>query len=570
VLTPREWEVLALLREGCSNEEVARRLGISVAGAKYHVSEILSKLGVSSREEAARWTPERRPWWAAAVAPLAGLRRPRFGWLSPAVAGALAVLATVGVGLLVWGVLATGGGGNGEPPGAGEPPEALSSEGTSGPAAARGADSCPGETPRPAEGASNTFAYAAPDETIWLANTDGSSAQQLTCGPTGAQNAAWSSSGRFLAHVDGEGQLSILDTNNGHDAVVDDGKAGSIRYGSVPPGSSLQWSPVEDTLAYEKYDPADPRLPLGIWAVRPGGAPTVLVQAPGLRRLSWSPDGSHIVYELRSEGAATPSVSRTNRLFLMNADGSDPHELTDGMFPSWSPDGRLLAYWKENRGGSSTIGDIYIMDIESGREFSLGEFSSDEQPQWSPDRSRYVFHHLAIDPEAQSATPLFDRPSVILGWSPDGTKVAYIEGAAFGPPPRSLVILNTESGTRTTFHTSTARTAHAAGSGYYGTWSPDGRYYAFVAMEAEGTASSALLVADSDSGTASRILGDVNLGEVSVSYSPDGSRLLIRQDVFDSPSIWIANRDGSGLQKVADGVPLRAGGGEWRPTATTP
>ncbi len=41
ILTPREWEVLALLRESLSNDEIAQRLGISLAGAKYHVSEIL-------------------------------------------------------------------------------------------------------------------------------------------------------------------------------------------------------------------------------------------------------------------------------------------------------------------------------------------------------------------------------------------------------------------------------------------------------------------------------------------------------------------------------------------------
>ena len=53
ILTPREWEVLALLRESLSNDEIAQRLGISLAGAKYHVSEILGKLGVTSRDEAA-------------------------------------------------------------------------------------------------------------------------------------------------------------------------------------------------------------------------------------------------------------------------------------------------------------------------------------------------------------------------------------------------------------------------------------------------------------------------------------------------------------------------------------
>ena len=39
-LTPREWEVLALVREGLTNEQIADRLGISRDGAKYHVSQI--------------------------------------------------------------------------------------------------------------------------------------------------------------------------------------------------------------------------------------------------------------------------------------------------------------------------------------------------------------------------------------------------------------------------------------------------------------------------------------------------------------------------------------------------
>ena len=61
VLTPRQWEVLRLVREGLSNEEIARRLGISTDGAKFHVSEILSKLGVTSRREAARWDEDHEP-----------------------------------------------------------------------------------------------------------------------------------------------------------------------------------------------------------------------------------------------------------------------------------------------------------------------------------------------------------------------------------------------------------------------------------------------------------------------------------------------------------------------------
>lgn len=51
-LTHREAEVLALLAEGASNKTIARRLGISVHTAKFHVASVIDKLDATGRTDA--------------------------------------------------------------------------------------------------------------------------------------------------------------------------------------------------------------------------------------------------------------------------------------------------------------------------------------------------------------------------------------------------------------------------------------------------------------------------------------------------------------------------------------
>jgi DNA-binding NarL/FixJ family response regulator len=54
-LTPREAEVLGLVRDGLANKQIARRLGISERTVKAHLTSVFQRVGVADRTQAALW-----------------------------------------------------------------------------------------------------------------------------------------------------------------------------------------------------------------------------------------------------------------------------------------------------------------------------------------------------------------------------------------------------------------------------------------------------------------------------------------------------------------------------------
>lgn len=87
-ITPRQREVARLVAAGRTNSEIADELGITLDGAKYHVSELLTRLGLRRREEVAEW-------YRAHFGPVARLRSLMRGFLGLPVLGIAAGGASI-------------------------------------------------------------------------------------------------------------------------------------------------------------------------------------------------------------------------------------------------------------------------------------------------------------------------------------------------------------------------------------------------------------------------------------------------------------------------------------------
>ena len=60
-LTERAHEILKCLADGMNNKNIARKPGISDTTVKVHIKNLLRKLHLTSRLEAAVWKPQNEP-----------------------------------------------------------------------------------------------------------------------------------------------------------------------------------------------------------------------------------------------------------------------------------------------------------------------------------------------------------------------------------------------------------------------------------------------------------------------------------------------------------------------------
>lgn len=262
---------------------------------------------------------------------------------------------------------------------------------------------------------------------LWRAAWDGSRSQALTQTTDSSEwQPQWSHDGRWLAFLadrggeDAKTQVWIMPADGGEARQVTKLAEGV---------EDFTWSPDGRRLAVIAWDSERPE-----GAPKPKNPPPIVTS-----RYQFKEDGTGYL------------TNRRKHLYVVDVAGGQATLLTPGehdeQLPSWSPDGRTIAYVTK-RGADPDRHlnyDIYLVAPEAGaRERQLTTFSgSDLDPYWE------------------------SRPE----WSPDGKRIAYLQSGEdkwIYYAPWQLAVIDVASG-------KSVLLAPIDKSMYKPRWAPDGK-----------------------------------------------------------------------------------------------
>jgi len=162
------------------------------------------------------------------------------------------------------------------------------------------------------------------------------------------------------------------------------------------PVGDADWSPDGRTIAFSRL--ASPDRPLAeatLYLADANGTNVRQLGPAPVRGVSpsWSPDGKRLAFVSFADGNDPPcdaaSCPPSGELYVVRADGSGLTRLTrsraDDEHPSWSPDGRRLAYssgFSQRRQGH--LRWLMVMPANGGRAVRVGRFAGVLDPSWSP------------------------------------------------------------------------------------------------------------------------------------------------------------------------------------------
>jgi Tol biopolymer transport system component len=272
--------------------------------------------------------------------------------------------------------------------------------------------------------------------------------------------------------IAGNGRIAYLSGGQIHTALADGSNPVQLTFAKTGAATPI-WSHDGTRITYKRLSDDqptdDPTLYGDLVVVRADGSGEKVLETDrtGLSPVLWSPDDRFLVYSY----ATGPDHEQ---VFIAPADGSSPSiqvgdPKTWNWGPNWSPDGTRISYisgsdvWVANRDGSGQT------------KLTKRPHPNNTGAWWAPDGKRLLFsagvweHHdlwlIGLDGLPETRLTDYEGNEDSAAFSPDGTKIAYLQGFSASGPTR-VVIMDADG--------TSSRTL----DDYYGwlgpIWAPDG------------------------------------------------------------------------------------------------
>ena len=154
-----------------------------------------------------------------------------------------------------------------------------------------------------------------------------------------------------------------------------------------------------------------------------------------------SPDGQMVAYQRGEVGGRDIWVSQIGEGQAVNRTDEHPG---DDVHPSWSPDGRQIAFWSARDGGG-----VYVMAVLAGSARRVVASAGGNgvprmnRPQWSPDGAEIAVYQadngdaafieiVSLDGSTSRRLSMPGTQKTFrqdMSWSPDGQFIAYQDGS---------------------------------------------------------------------------------------------------------------------------------------------